>query len=92
MTSAAIASAVLIGDRTGLPDETRETLQAAGTYHVSQFRRQHAILATAATGLLLIVGVRGRRAAAVAILLLTAYALIVTAGPSVWRATVMAIL
>ena len=27
-------TAVLIGDRTGLPDEIRTRLQAAGTYHV----------------------------------------------------------
>ena len=32
--SAAIVSAVLIGDRSGLPDEVRTRLQAAGTYHV----------------------------------------------------------
>src|SRR5207248_2840968 len=32
--SAAIVTAVLIGDRTGLPDEIRLRLQAAGTYHV----------------------------------------------------------
>ena len=33
-TSAGIVTAVLIGDRTGLPDEVRVRLQAAGTYHV----------------------------------------------------------
>src|SRR5687767_9511915 len=32
--SEAIAAAVLIGDRRGVPDETRDALQAAGTYHV----------------------------------------------------------
>ena len=32
--AAAIVTAVLIGDRTGLPDEIRERLQAASTYHV----------------------------------------------------------
>jgi competence protein ComEC len=91
--SAAIASAVLIGDRTGLPDETREALQAAGTYHVIAISGGNiAILATAAMLLLAIVGVRGRGAACVAIAVLSAYALIVTAGPSVWRATLMAVL
>src|SRR5438552_3258686 len=34
MLSAAIVSAVLIGDRSGLPDDVRTRLQAAGTYHV----------------------------------------------------------
>jgi len=91
--SAAIASAVLIGDRTGLPDETREALQAAGTYHVIAISGGNiAILATAATLLLAAVAVRGRRAALTAIVLLTAYAIVITAGPSVWRATLMAIL
>ena len=33
-TSAAIVSAVLIGDRAGLTDEVTRRLQAAGTYHV----------------------------------------------------------
>ena len=91
--SAAIASAVLIGDRTGLPDETREALQAAGTYHVIAISGGNiAILATAATLALLIVGVRGRGAACIAIAVLSIYALVVTAGPSVWRATLMAVL
>lgn len=91
--AAAIASAVLIGDRTGLPDDIREALQAAGTYHVIAISGGNiAILATAATVVLVIVGVRGRSAASIAILALAAYAVIVTAGPSVWRATVMAML
>ena len=70
-TSAAIASAVLIGDRTGLPDETREALQAAGTYHVIAISGGNiAILAAVTTFLLLIVGVRGRAAARAAIVVL----------------------
>jgi competence protein ComEC len=90
--SAAIASAVLIGDRTGLPDETRGALQIAGTYHVIAISGGNiAILAAAVTLLLLIAGIRGRSAAAIAIAVLAAYALVVTAGPSVWRATLMAI-
>jgi competence protein ComEC len=91
--SAAIASAVLIGDRTGLPDDTREALQEAGTYHVIAISGGNiAILAAAATLLLAIVGVRGRPAAGAAIAVLSGYALVVTAGPSVWRATLMAVL
>jgi competence protein ComEC len=90
--SGGIASAVLIGDRTGLPDETREALQEAGTYHVIAISGGNiAILAGAATLLLAIVGVRGRRAACAAIVVLAGYALVVTAGPSVWRATLMAV-
>ena len=61
--SAAIASAVLIGDRTGLPDETREACRRRSTYHVIAISGGNiAILATAAAALL-IVGVRGRGAA-----------------------------
>ena len=91
--SAAITSAVLIGDRTGLPDDAREALQAAGTYHVIAISGGNiAILATAATCLLLIVGIRGRAAAGVAIGVLSVYAVVITAGPSVWRATLMAVL
>jgi competence protein ComEC len=91
--SAAIASAVLIGDRTSLPDETREALQVAGTYHVIAISGGNiAILAGAVTLLLLLVGIRGRHSAWVAIAVLSAYAFAVTAGPSVWRATLMAIL
>jgi predicted membrane metal-binding protein len=91
--SAAIASAVVIGDRTGLPDETREALQAAGTYHVIAISGGNiAILAAAATLLLAAVTIRGRRAAFIAIVVLSAYAIVITAGPSVWRATLMATL
>jgi competence protein ComEC len=91
--SAAIATAVLIGDRGGLPDETRELLQAAGTYHVIAISGGNiAILAAIVAGVLAVSGLRGRRASAPAITILTLYALIATSGPSVWRATLMAIL
>ena len=91
--SAAIASAVLIGDRTGLPDDTRDALQAAGTYHVIAISGGNiAIIAAAATLLLAAVAIRGRTAALVAIAVLSGYAFVITAGPSVWRATMMAVL
>jgi competence protein ComEC len=90
--SAAIATAVLIGDRTGLPEETRLALQAAGTYHVIAISGGNiAILAAAATLLMALAAVRGRVAAVLASGLLVAYAEVVTAGPSVWRATMMAV-
>ena len=93
--SAAIASAVLIGDRTGLPDETREA--SAGGGHVPRHRdlgRQHRHSRDRPPRFFsLIVGVRGRRAAAASpIAVLSGYALVVTSGPSVWRATLMAVL
>jgi competence protein ComEC len=90
--SAAIATAVLIGDRTGLPDETRNALQAAGTYHVIAISGGNiAIVAAAAWGLLAVCGIRGRPAAVLTIAVLVAFATVVTAGPSVWRATLMAV-
>jgi competence protein ComEC len=91
--SAAIVTAVLIGDRTGLPDEVRLRLQAAGTYHVIAISGGNiAILTGLLLGLLLICGIGGRPAACITLLLLIAYALVVTAGASVWRATLMAAL
>jgi len=90
--SEAIAAAVLIGDRTGVPDETRDALQAAGTYHVIAISGGNiAILAAGACALLALVGIRGRPGALLTIAVLIAFATVVTAGPSVWRATVMAI-
>ena len=90
--SAAIAAAVLIGDRTGLPDETRNALQAAGTYHVIAISGGNiAIVAAVVCGLLALCGIRGRLAALLTIAALVAFAMVVTSGPSVWRATLMAI-
>lgn len=88
-----IVTAVLIGDRTGLPDDVRERLQRAGTYHVIAISGGNiAILVGLIALVLFVCGIRGRMAAAVTIVMLGAYALLVTAGPSVWRATLMAIL
>jgi len=88
----AIVTAVLIGDRTGLPDEVRDRLQAAGTYHVIAISGGNiAILAGLVLGILMLTAVPGRVAAMVAILVLLAYSQVVTAGPSVWRATLMAV-
>jgi competence protein ComEC len=90
--TAAVIVAVLVGDRTGLPDEVRDRLQAAGTYHVIAISGGNiAIVAMLVIGLLAIAGVQGRMAALLAIATLLGYAEVVTAGPSVWRATMMAI-
>jgi competence protein ComEC len=90
-TAGAIVTAVLIGDRTGLADEVRERLQAAGTYHVIAISGGNiAILAGLTLLALAVVLVRGRPAALVALIVVLGYAQIVTAGPSVWRATLMA--
>lgn len=91
--SAAVVTAVLIGDRTGLPLDVRDRLQAAGTYHVIAISGGNiAILAALTLAGLALAGIRGRLAAAIAIAVLLAYSEIATAGPSVWRATLMAVL
>jgi len=90
--SAAVVSAVLIGDRSGLPDEVRLRLQAAGTYHVIAISGGNiAILTTFLLASMVPIGLSGRRAAFATLVLLLAYAQIVTAGPSVWRATLVAV-
>ena len=90
--SAAIVSAVLIGDRSGLPDDVRLRLQTAGTYHVIAISGGNiAILTTFLLASLVPIGLSGRRAAFATLVLLLAYAQIVTAGPSVWRATLVAV-
>jgi competence protein ComEC len=92
MTAAAIVTAVLIGDRTGLPDDVTDRLQRAGTYHVIAISGGNiAVLAGLVLGLLALSGLPGRVRAGLAIALLIAYAEMATAGPSVWRATMMAV-
>ena len=91
--SAGIVTAVLIGDRTGLPDEIRLRLQAAGTYHVIAISGGNiAILAGLTLAIFLVCGVSGRPAALMTLCVLVAYAGVVTGGASVWRATLMAVL
>jgi competence protein ComEC len=88
-----IVAAVLIGDRTGVSEEVRERLQAAGTYHVIAISGGNiAILVGLVLLVLMLAGIRGRPAALVSLIALGIYAEVVTAGPSVWRATLMAAL
>jgi competence protein ComEC len=88
----AVVTAVLIGDRTGLPADVRERLQAAGTYHVIAISGGNiAILAGLVLGILMLVALPGRAAATIAIVVLVAYSQVATSGPSVWRATLMAV-
>jgi competence protein ComEC len=90
--AAGIVTAILIGDRTGLPDDVRTRLQAAGTYHVIAISGGNiAILAALMAVLLLVTGASGRWSSTAIIVGLLAYAAVVNAGPSVWRATVTAI-
>ncbi len=89
--SAAIAVAILIGDRGSLDPIVEQRLQEAGTYHVIAISGGNiAIVAGVVLGLLWVARIRGGWAAGAAIAVLMAYAYVAGGGPSVVRATVMA--
>jgi competence protein ComEC len=91
--SAAIAVAILIGDRGSLDPDTEQRLQEAGTYHVIAISGGNiAILAGLVLALLWVGGIRDGWAAAAAIALLAAYAHVAGSGASVVRATTMAVI
>lgn len=91
-TSAAIVTALLIGDRAGLDKEVERRLQEAGTYHVIAISGGNiALLAGAMAALLTLLRIKHRRAAIAPILTLLAYAFVVGGGASVVRATAMAV-
>ena len=90
--SAAIVTAILIGDRAGLDDDVQRRLQEAGTYHVIAISGGNiAILAGLLLGAFRFAGCLGRGAMIAAIGLLVAYASLVGGGASVDRATLMAV-
>ena len=90
--SAAIVTAVLIGDRAGLDRETTERLQQGGVYHVIAISGGNiAVLTAALLFLLRLVGTDGRRGALLAIGCLLAYGQVVAPEASVTRAVFVAI-
>jgi competence protein ComEC len=89
--SAAIVSAIVIGDRGGLDDDVQRRLQEAGTYHVLAISGGNiAILAGLMLAAFRIAGMLGRKAMIASIVVLTAYGYFVGGGASVDRATLMA--
>jgi competence protein ComEC len=89
--SGAIASAILIGDRTGLSDEDERRLQEAGTYHVIAISGGNIAILTALMLLTLrALGVRPEMAAAVSIAGLLFFAAVASGGASVTRAVAAA--
>jgi competence protein ComEC len=89
--SAAVAVAILIGDRGRIEPLVEQRLQEAGTYHVIAISGGNiAILAGLVLGLLWAMGIRGGWGASAAIAVLIAYAYLAGGGSSVVRATVMA--
>jgi competence protein ComEC len=91
-TAAAIATAILIGDRGGLDPALVDRLQAAGTYHVIAISGGNiAVLAAVLLLLARVLQLPSRVASCGAALLLAAHANLVGAGASVVRATTMAV-
>jgi competence protein ComEC len=91
--SAGIATAILIGDRSGLTQDDERRLQEAGTYHVIAISGGNmAILTMIVLGLLRMISVPMRVAAAIAIVVLVGYGQITGSSPSVDRAIAAAVL
>lgn len=91
--SAAVATAILIGDRGSLDSGVERRLQEAGTYHVIAISGGNiAILAGLILAALWWLRIRDGWAAGAAVVLLAWYAFVAGGGPSVIRATVMAAL
>jgi competence protein ComEC len=89
--SAAIATAILIGDRSGLDLDLERRLQEAGTYHVMAISGGNvAILAGTLLVAFRAIGQRGRVATAVTLAGVVAYAVVAEGGASVARASLMA--
>jgi competence protein ComEC len=92
-TSAALVTAVLIGDRAAIADDVRERLQVSGTYHVIAISGGNiAVFVVIVSVLCRLTGLGPRAAALVTLAVLLAYAAIVVSGPSVRRAVVVAAL
>jgi competence protein ComEC len=91
--SAGIATAILIGDRSGLSPDVERRLQEAGTYHVIAISGGNiAILVGTLFVVLGGVGVRGRAAVVATMIGVAAYAVVAEGGASVARASAMAVL
>jgi competence protein ComEC len=91
--SAAVATAILVGDRTGLSEEDERRLQDAGTYHVIAISGGNIAILTA----LLVFGARAvrvpyRAAAACSIAVLLFYGEVAGGAPSVGRAITAAVI
>jgi competence protein ComEC len=90
-SSAAIATAILIGDRAGLGSDLEDRLRKAGTYHVIAISGGNiAVLAAVMLFLLRLNGRSPAAGSAAAILVVIAYGLVVSGGQSVARATLAA--
>ena len=83
-TSAAIVTAILIGDRAGLDPAVERRLQEAGTYHVIAISGGNiAVLAAMALALVRFTRAPGPSGPLAAIVALSAYGFVAGGGPSV---------
>ena len=85
--AAGVATAILIGDRAGLSDQVERRLQRAGTYHVIAISGGNIALFAALAWAFARACVGARRPAILAaMIVVTAYGLLVGTGASVGRA------
>ena len=92
-TAAAIATAILIGDRTGLDPVLEKRLQIAGTYHVIAISGGNiAVLTAILLGLTRLLRVAAWLGGPLVALVLVLHAGLVGGGASVTRATTMAVI
>ena len=89
--SSGIATAILLGDRTGLGEDDERRLQEAGTYHVIAISGGNIAILTAILLTALRVVLPARAATAVTIVLLLCYGALVAPAPSVHRAITAAV-
>jgi competence protein ComEC len=90
--SAAIVTAIVIGDRAGLDQSVQQSLQQAGTYHVIAISGGNiAILAGLMLAFFRWAGALGRTASLGSMTILILYGALVGGGASVNRATLMAV-
>jgi competence protein ComEC len=90
--SAAITTAILIGDRGAIDDEVEERLRRAGTFHVIAISGGNiAILTGVLLWTMTALGARPRLGAVAAMIALGAYAAVVVRGASVDRAVLVAL-
>ena len=90
--AAAIVTAILIGDRAGLPDEIERRLQVAGTYHVMAISGGNvALLCALVFGLVRLFVRSPRLGTVIALLFVGLYGRVVGDDPSVNRAVTAAV-
>jgi competence protein ComEC len=88
---AALLKATILGDRSGLTPEMNQAFLDSGTYHILAISGLNvSLLAGTLFGLFRLLRASSRVAAAASILLVTLYAALAGASPSVIRAAVMA--